>query len=138
MDHVLRNKQTMYPIPSGYDGGSVLRKVEQSVTQAEVNESAQAREDGGMKSMMDYVCSKKNVWTPKYVGNSAYPWVYQIPFALQKSLYHAGFVLKAITNKNGRCFWYSLSNAFDRTEEPTVVRRNVLAQLQLRVHKAVQ
>jgi hypothetical protein len=120
----------MYPIPSGYDGGSVLRKVEQSVTQAEVNESAQAREDGGMKSMMDYVCSKKNVWTPKYVGNSAYPWVYQIPFALQKSLYHAGFVLKAITNKNGRCFWYSLSNAFDRTEEPTVVRRNVLAQLQ--------
>ena len=89
----------MYPIPSGYDGGSVLQKVEQSVQQAEVNESAQAREDGGMKSMMDYVCSEKNVWTPKYVGHTAYPWVYQIPLALQKILYHAGFVLKAITNK---------------------------------------
>jgi hypothetical protein len=82
MDHVLINKQNMYPIPSGYDAGSVLQKVEQSVEQAEDNEIAQAREDRGMKSMMDYVCSEKNVWTPKYVGNAAYPWVYQIPFAL--------------------------------------------------------
>ena len=87
MDQLLRSKRSKYLIPPGYNADSVLQKVEESVRQAEVNESAQAREESGLKCMMDYICSEKNVWTPKYVGNKFYPWVYQIPLALQNSLY---------------------------------------------------
>jgi hypothetical protein len=75
---------------------------------------------------------------PRLQKNKAYAWINSsinsVSTEEHKLMNQNGFILDAIVNANGRCFWYVLSIAISKnlgqSVQPTDVKRNTLKKLQ--------